>query len=504
MTVAAAVRCVVLNPTDDVGIVLDDVRPGDDVRGAPAVEAIPAGHKVALKAIPQGGPVLKYGQVIGVARAAIPAGAHVHVHNLAMAEGATAYEMGVDLRAPPKPTGAMFDGFVRSDGRVGTRNYVGVLTSVNCSATVSRRIADQFTAERLAAFPGVDGVAAFTHMTGCGTPATSEGVDNLNRTLAGYARHPNFAGLVIIGLGCEVNQIPRLLAEFELEPSPLLQAFTIQDAGGTLKAIERGGAIARELAQEAARARRTPVSAAHLKVGLQCGGSDGWSGVTANPSLGAAADLVVANGGVAILSETPEIYGAEHLLMRRAASPAVAEKLQARLAWWADYVARNGAELNNNPSPGNIKGGLTTILEKSLGAVAKSGSTPLRDVYLYGETIRTPGFVFMDSPGYDPCSATGQMAAGANLIAFTTGRGSVFGSKPAPCLKLASNARMAAQMDDDMDIDCSPVLSGVSIAEMGERIYAQMLAIASGAASKSEALGVGDHEFVPWQVGAYM
>jgi altronate hydrolase len=496
-------RALRLNPIDDVAILLDEVAPGDIAGGVTAREAIASGHKIAVQDIPEGAPIRKYGQIIGVARASIPTGAHVHVHNVVVGDFARA-ETTKAFTSEAANTGATFEGFVRKNGRVGTRNYVGVLTSVNCSATVARRVADWFHADRLAEYQGVDGVAAFTHMTGCGTPATGEGVDNLNRTLAGYAQHPNFGGLVIIGLGCEVNQIPRLLDEYGLEPGDMLQAFTIQDAGGTIKAIERGVALARDLAQEAARAKRTAVSARHLTVGLQCGGSDGWSGVTANPSLGAAADLIVANGGAAILSETPEIYGAEHLLLRRAARPEVAAKLLDRIKWWEDYVARNGAELNNNPSPGNIQGGLTTILEKSLGAVAKSGSSPLVDVFRYAEPINARGFVFMDSPGYDPCSATGQIASGANLIAFTTGRGSVFGSKPAPCLKLASNARVAMHMDEDMDIDCSPVLEGRSIADMGGLIFARMLAIASGEQTKSEALGVGDHEFVPWQVGAYM
>jgi altronate hydrolase len=497
-------RAIRLHPGDDVAVLLQDIAAGEIAEGVAAREPIASGHKIALGHLAAGAPVHKYGQIIGFARQDIPPGAHVHVHNVEVRAVARNAEIGVDLRRPAPRTGATFAGFRRADARVGTRNMIGVLTSVNCSATVARRVADWFTPERMEAFSGVDGVAAFTHMTGCGTPSTGEGVDNLNRTLAGYARHPNFAGLVIIGLGCEVNQIDRLYAEYGIAPGPMLQAFTIQDAGGTLKAIERGVAIAKELAQEAARARRETVSAAHLVVGLQCGGSDGWSGVTANPCLGAAADLVVAHGGTAILSETPEIYGAENLLLRRAASPEAARKLVERLEWWEDYVARNRAELNNNPSPGNLKGGLTTILEKSLGAVAKSGSTPLVDVYRYAEPIAAKGFVFMDSPGYDPCSATGQIAAGANLIAFTTGRGSVFGSKPAPCLKLATNARLAAHMDDDMDIDCSPVLAGASIAATGEDIFARMLAVAGGEKTKSEELGIGDHEFVPWQIGAYM
>ncbi|MDX2238222.1 MAG: UxaA family hydrolase [Hyphomonadaceae bacterium] len=497
-------RFLQLNPLDDVAIALDDAAAGDAAFGVRAAQAIPQGHKIALRAIAAGAAVRKYGQIIGCARTAIAPGAHVHVHNLAMTDAPRPAEYGADVRAPAAPTGAQFSGFVRPDGRVGTRNVIGVLTTVNCSATVARRVADHFTPERMAAYPHVDGVAAFTHHGGCGVSATGDDAALLNRTLAGYARHPNFAGVVIIGLGCEVNQIERLFDEAGLAPGPMLQPIAIQEAGGTLKAIERGAAIVREMAQEADKARRQMVSAAHLTVGLQCGGSDAWSGVTANPSLGAAVDLLVAEGGAAILSETPEIYGAEHLLLRRAMSPEVAEKLSARIAWWQAYVARHGADLNNNPSPGNIQGGLTTILEKSLGAVAKSGGAALSDVLLYAEPLRRNGFVFMDSPGYDPCSATGQIASGATLIAFTTGRGSVFGSKPAPCLKLASNARLAMHMDDDIDIDCAPVLSGASLESMGELIFARMLEVASGARTKSEALGVGDHEFVPWRLGAWL
>jgi altronate hydrolase len=381
---------------------------------------------------------------------------------------------------------------------------VGVLTSVNCSATVARRIASAFHEDAMADFAHVDGVAAFTHTTGCGTAYTGEGVENLQRTLSGYARHANFHSVVVIGLGCEVNQIDRLIKEMGLERSDRLKTFTIQDVGGTAKAIEHGRGLVRELVQEANLARRAPAPVSAITLGLQCGGSDGWSGVTANPALGVASDLLVAHGGTAILSETPEIYGAENLLLRRAANPEVAQKLIDRLEWWEDYVARNHASLDNNPSPGNKAGGLTTILEKSLGAVAKSGTTPLNDVYRYGEAISQKGFVFMDSPGYDPCSATGQIAAGATMIAFTTGRGSVFGSKPAPCVKLASNAALAAHMDDDIDVDCSPVLSGESVAEAGARVFEEILAVASGKPSKSEALGLGDEEFVPWQIGAAM
>lgn len=499
-------KVLALQPDDDVGIALSALAIGEALGLADilARQAVPSGHKVALRDIRAGQAVRKFGWSIGVATSDIAAGSHVHEHNLGFVPSARETGAGSDLRPPAHRFEASFSGYHRSNGQIGTRNHVGVLTSVNCSASVARRIGAAFHEDAMAAYDHVDSVAAFTHATGCGTAYSGDGVENLQRTLSGYARHPNFHSVVIIGLGCEVNQIDRLIKDMGLERSDRLHTFTIQDVGGTARAIEHGRGLVRELVQQANSARRAPAPVSAITLGLQCGGSDGWSGVTANPALGVASDLLVAHGGTAILSETPEIYGAENLLLRRAASGEVAQKLVERLEWWEDYVARNNASLDNNPSPGNKKGGLTTILEKSLGAVAKSGTTPLNAIYRYGEAITEKGFVFMDSPGYDPCSATGQIAAGANMIAFTTGRGSVFGSKPAPCVKLASNAALAANMDDDIDVDCSPILSGETVAAAGARVLAEVLAVASGKPSRSEALGLGDEEFVPWQVGAYM
>ena len=503
----AAARILTMHPGDNVGLCLKPVAAGDALPGGGlAAEPVVPGHKIALRPVAAGEPLLKYGQVIGVATAAIAPGQHVHVHNVSADAGGLRGALGTGRNLEPlPPRNASFRGYRRASGRVGTRNYVGVLTSVNCSATVARAIAASFPDAMFADGTAVDGVVALTHTTGCGMTPSSEGTDNLRRTLRGYLRHPNFGAVLVIGLGCEMMQLSGFVDEDEAAREGLiLRTLTIQDEGGTLKSIEAGRAIVREMIAAIGTLRRTEVSAEHLVLGLQCGGSDGWSGVTANPALGRAADLLVAAGGTAILSETPEIYGAEQLLFARAESDAVREALQERLDWWADYVARNGAELNNNPSPGNIAGGLTTILEKSLGAVAKSGTSPLRGVYHYGEAIDRPGFVFMDSPGYDPCSATGQIAAGANVLAFTTGRGSVFGSKPAPCIKLASNRAMAERMAEDMDIDCSPVLGGTTLDEMGGAIFDLILRTASGEKSKSEQLGLGDLEFVPWQMGAVM
>ncbi len=439
-----------------------------------------------------------------------PQAQHVHTHNLAFSDFERDYAVGHDAHATDyvdRP--ATFDGIVRPDGRVATRNYIGVLTSVNCSATVARAIADHFRRdirpEALAAYPHVDGVVALTHGLGCATGSDGEPLRVLRRTLGGYARHVNFGALMVVGLGCETNQISGLMEQEGLQESGQLHTFSIQGAGGTRHAVARGIELVEQMLADANRVRRQPVPASHLTVGLQCGGSDGYSGISANPALGAAVDLLVRHGGAAILSETPEIYGGEHLLTRRAVSPAVAEKLLARLRWWEDYCARNDAEMDNNPSAGNKAGGLTTILEKSLGAIAKSGTTNLVDVLEYAEPVRARGLVFMDTPGYDPVSATGQVAGGANLICFTTGRGSAYGCAPAPSLKLATNTELWLRQADDIDINCGEVVDGRSdVQTMGERIFRLMLDTASGRRSKSEIHGYGQNEFVPWQLGAVM
>jgi altronate hydrolase len=495
---------IVASARDNVATAIVKLVPNDEVTGGTVVtQSIPAGHKVALSAIEAGAPVIKLGQAIGLATQPIAAGEHVHTHNLTFAGQADRSEIGVDLNIPT-PSSATFDGYVRADGRIGTRNFIGILTSVNCSATVARRIAAHFTPERLSAYPGVDGVVAFSHMSGCGMAKEGRGIDNLRRTITGYARHANFASVLIIGLGCEVNQIDPLLESAKLEVSDRLQSLTIQEAGGTLAAIEEGITRVEAMLPSANACQRQTLSAEHLIIGLQCGASDGYSALTANPALGKAVDSLVAAGGRAILSETPEIYGAENLLLRRAASVDVAEALIERLIWWEDYAAREGASLDNNPSPGNKAGGITTILEKSLGAVAKSGTTPLNAVVDYAEMVTAPGLTFMDSPGYDPCSATGQIAGGAHLILFTTGRGSVFGSVPAPTIKLASNIALARSISDDIDIDCSSVLAGVAPDDMGGQVFDLILSTASGQTTTSERLAIGENEWVPWVPGAVL
>ncbi|MCP5025617.1 MAG: altronate dehydratase, partial [Actinomycetia bacterium] len=468
---------------------------------------IPSGHKVATRPVAAGQPVRRYGQIIGFATVPMGPGDHVHTHNLGFSAYQRDHDPGVDSHITlkvPEEGQATFDGFVRPGGRVGTRNYIGVLTTVNCSATPASLVTRNFPVDELARYQNIDGLVALTHGTGCGMAGSGDGMDALQRTLWGYTSHPNFAGVLVIGLGCEAAQIGFLLDAWGVEPGPHLRTMTIQDLGGTRRTVDQATEIIGEMLPVANAAARTPVPASELTLALQCGGSDAWSGVTANPALGAAVDRLVAHGGTAILAETPEIYGAEHLLTRRAVSTKVADKLVSRIAWWEDYVGRNHGSMDNNPSPGNKAGGLTTILEKSLGAVAKGGTTNLIDVLDYAEPARQKGLVFMDSPGYDPVSVTGQVASGANLICFTTGRGSCFGFKPAPSLKLATNTEMYQHLAEDMDLDCGGILDGESVDAVGQRIFEMVLATASGRRSRSELLGFGDLEFTPWQIGAVM
>jgi len=497
-----------LNAADDVVIARVDLPAGTEVikENLRTAVAVPAGHKIASRDIREGEPVRRYNQIIGFATRPIRIGEHVHVHNLGMASFERDYAFGADFRATDfvaEP--ATFQGYVRADGRVATRNFIGLVSSVNCSAHVTRLIARHFTDEVLAEFPNVAGVVPIVHSTGCGMGSTGEPVEVLRRVLAGYATHANFHSSLLIGLGCEANQINDLLAAQGLKRSDQLQTFTIQDTGGTGKTIREGIARVKALLPEANRAVRQTVPASHITLGLQCGGSDGYSGISANPALGAAVDLLVRHGGSAILSETPEIYGAEHLLTRRAASREVGEKLVGRIKWWEDYTTRLGGEMNNNPSPGNKAGGLTTILEKSLGAVAKGGTSALMGVYHYAERVTAKGFVFMDTPGYDPVSATGQVAGGANMICFTTGRGSAYGCKPAPSLKLATNTALFNRQEEDMDINCGVIVDGkASIDEVGKAFFDLVLRTASGEKSKSEQWGYGDDEFAPWVLGPTM
>ena len=495
-----------LNEIDNVAIAVTALHCGGmvEIDNITAKENIPAGHKIALQDIGEGEDIVKYGQVIGYATQSINIGSHVHTHNVSMRERSSSLDNFKAAKETKVITGnKTFQGYIRDNGQVGTRNYIGILSTVNCSATVSKVVADQLNASEELKSLGYDGVVAITHGSGCAINTDTEGYVFLDRVMRGYASHPNFAFVLVIGLGCETYQVKNMISKHEGEGYKNVSYFNIQDAGGTRASIKLAHEKLLALASNTPIAQRSSVPLKHLCVALQCGGSDGYSGITANPALGYAADLLVQHGGSVILAETPEIYGAEHLLIDRAISKKVASKLLARIDWWKHYTSINNAELNNNPTPGNKQGGLTTILEKSLGAVAKAGTSSLNDVLQYAEKCTVSGFNFMDSPGYDPISVTGQIASGANVVCFTTGRGSVAGFKPAPCIKLATNTVMYDRISEDMDINCGLIVDGEkSIVQIGEEIFEKIIAIASGTQSASEELGYGNNEFVPWPVGA--
>ncbi|HIE52644.1 MAG TPA: altronate dehydratase [Armatimonadetes bacterium] len=503
-------KVFLLHPDDDVAVAQETLPAGTRLREGQRVwelaTEVPRGHKIALRPLPAGAPVHKYGQVIGFATRPIASGEHVHTHNLGLGELTAAGEFGTAVRPVeyvPEGERCTFEGFLRPDGRAGTRNYVLVLATTNCSAFVARAIAEQFR-EAPRDYPQVDGVAALTHAGGCGSQLGGEGYHQLQRTLAGYAHHPNVAGCLLVGLGCEVNQAAALLAGTQLgalPPSQQPALVTVQECGGTQKAIAAGRRVVQRLLARANECRRQRLPASYLVLATECGGSDAYSGITANPAVGAAADELVRQGGTVILAETPEMYGAAHLLTSRAVSREVGEALLERLRWWEEYAAREGATLDNNPTPGNRAGGLTTIYEKALGAIAKGGTTPLRAVYRYGERISETGLVVMDTPGYDPPSVTGMVAGGANLIVFTTGRGSVYGCKPVPSLKVASTTQLYEHLSADMDVNAGVILEGATVAEVGEQIFAELLQVASGKRTKSELLGIGEEEFCPWLLG---
>ncbi|HEY2900725.1 MAG TPA: altronate dehydratase family protein [Polyangia bacterium] len=502
---------VLLNDRDDVAIARADLSAGAAVTVAGATlllrDDIRAGHKLARRALVAGEPVRRYGEIIGFASAPIAAGDWVHVHNLAVGELAQTYDVGKNARpvnfySPSQMR--FFDGFARPDGRVGTRNYIAVIATVNCSASVSSFVRERFRDVKQQ-YPNIDGVIALTHKSGCGQVLNGPDHLLLERVMAGYARHPNVAAYIIVGLGCEVNQPLPLIERHKLslmdDPSQRPPVITIQEAGGVRKAVEAAVAAVAALLPRANAARRTRQPLSQLVLATNCGGSDGNSGITANPALGWAVDELIRHGGTGVLAETTEIDGAEQVLIARAQSKAVADKLLARIAWWKKHLAQFGAETNHNPAPGNKAGGLTTVFEKSLGGIAKAGTTPLMDVVEYAQPITSKGFVFMDTPGHDPVSMTGLVAGGANIICFTTGRGSVFGCKPTPSLKLATNTRLYQRMEDDMDINCGVILEGASVADVGRQIFEELCAVASGKQTKSELSGVGEEEFAPWSLG---
>jgi altronate hydrolase len=509
--VALSGAALLLDPGDDVAVATRDLAAGTEVSiGSTEVTlpgAVPRGHKLAVRAVPRGAPVHKYGQSIGTATRDIAVGEHVHVHNLGFDDTARSYEFGTVHADLPtgRDAGRTFLGYHRAGGRIGTRNHVAILTSVNCSASTAKMIAAQFQGLALDGYPNVDGVIALTHQSGCGLVQGSDGAQTLTRTLRGYARHSNVGGLLVLGLGCEMVPVQSLVDELDLPPDTLVEVMTIQGTGGVRATVRAGMDRIKAMLPVLNERTRKPAPVSELVLGLNCGGSDGYSGITANPALGVASDRLVAAGGTSVLGETPEVFGAEHLLTRRAVRPEVGQRLLDRIDWWRKYTESGGGSLDNNPSPGNKAGGLTTILEKSLGAVAKAGRADLSAVYEYAEAVTGRGLAFMDTPGYDPVSVTGIVAGGATVMCFTTGRGSVFGSRPAPTIKLATNTEMFERMAGDMDLNCGRIVDGTaSLAEVGDEIFERIVAVASGAPTVSEELYLGQEEFVPWQLGAVM
>lgn len=503
---------VMLDAEDDVAVAKETLHPGttlilDDGSELRTTQMIPTGHKVALRAIAVDDPVIRYGQTIGFATKAIKQGQHVHTQNMEIRQFGRDYAFCEDyqpIELVPESERRTFMGFRRADGRVGTRNYVAIMASVNCASSATVAVAEHFRQPGiLDAYPNVDGVIALPHKGGCGAHIASNDLYVLQRTLAGTVHHPNVGAYLILSLGCEVNQPTDMIDATSMKDDGP-EVITIQQDGGFLNTVRDGIAAVEQLLPKANEATREVVPASELMVALQCGGSDGWSGVTANPGLGKAADLIVKQGGTVVLGETTEVYGAEHLLTRRAKSPEVAQKLIDMIHWWEEYTEYHGGSIDNNPSPGNKLGGLTTIYEKSLGAAAKAGSTPMNQVLAYGERVTERGFVHMDTPGYDPVSVTGQVAGGCNMVCFSTGRGSAFGYKPAPSIKIATNSELFANQEPDMDVNAGRMLDGISIDQLGEEIFDRILAVASGEPSKSEAAGIGQEEFNPWILGAIL
>lgn len=500
-----------LSDTDRVAVALRELAAGEAIGDGAirAVQPVPAGHKVALAPIPAGAEVRKLGQIIGHAVREIAPGEHVHRHNLAAGPSGAERGIGTDRHAAallPESEAAAFEGILREDGSVATRNYIGVLITVNCSATVARHIAESFRAPgSLAGYPNVDGVVALTHRSGCGMASEGEAMDMLRRAIAGFARHPNFAGALIVGLGCEANQMKRLVEAERLAIGGRVHAFVMQESGGTAATVREGVERIKAMLPAANAVRRVRVPARHLKLGLQCGSRGPFCALTANPALGAAADLLVRNGGTVVLSGTPEVHGGEELLLRRAASREAGEKLLARLRWWEGYAATDGGLVDNAPSAEDEAGGSSTILEKCLGTAAMGGTSDLAEVYRFAEPAAAPGLVFMDTPGFGPVSVTGQVAGGCNVLALSTSGGECFGCKPAPSLRLASDTPTYRRMREDMDLDCGGILDGTaSVEETGERIFRLILETASGRRTQSEAFGLGEDEFAPWRLGATM
>jgi altronate hydrolase len=480
-----------LDAGDDVATALRPLVPGETLDGIEIVEPVPQGHKVALSALESGAAVHKFGWPIGRATAALRAGAHVHSHNLeTLLTGVESYRYAHHAASPlPEDGTTSFQGYRRPDGRVGTRNEIWILPTVGCVARTADRIAAIAHARHAGS---VDGVFAFGHPHGCSQ--LGEDLEGTRSLLAALACHPNAGGVLLIGLGCESNQLDRLLEEI---PKSLRGRVRIVAAQGVEDEVEAGLAEVDALVATAALSRRQPASLADLVIGLKCGGSDGLSGLTANPLVGRVADRVIGSGGAAILTEIPEIFGAEHLLLARAADAMVFDRVVGLVNGFKRYFLDHDQPVSENPSPGNIAGGITTLEEKSLGAVQKAGRAPIVDVLAYGGRVRRKGLSLLEAPGNDAVSATALAAAGATLILFTTGRGTPLGF-PVPTVKIASNSALAARKPGWIDFDAGTVLAG-GFEEAADALTARLAAIASGAQTAAERSG--ERDIAIWKRG---
>lgn len=504
---------LVLNEKDNVGVVRLPIAEGSEVvangHKVTARQTITPGHKIALKPVAAGALVHKYGETIGKATEEIPAGAWVHTHNLVPDFSGKNYEFATERRVTEyfnAEEAGTFDGYLRENGDVGTRNYVAVIATSNCSSHVTMEIAERLK-DVGPDTHGIDGVVAIPHQEGCGH-SVGEDTWQLERTLAGMMFHPNVGAVLMVSLGCEVNQLSNYINTAQLgqqhfRKGKLIVGLEMQSSGGTRQTVAAGVAQVEDLIKHCQQMKRTPQLMSKVLLGTNCGGSDAFSGISANPALGHASDLVVRCGGTSVLAEIPECMGAEHLLTRRAADEATGRKVVDVVNWYQEYLRRFGGNFNDNPSPGNKLGGISNVTEKSLGAVAKGGTTALTGVFAYAERINKPGFVLMNTPGYDPVSVTGICAGGANMMCFTTGRGTGIGFPIVPIIKISTNSRIAKIMEDNIDVNAGVVVDGkATIQDVGRQIFNLIRRAASGERTKSEILG--HKEFAPWRVGPVM
>jgi altronate hydrolase len=484
---------IIVSPKDNVAVVkaktekdLSVVLPDKHI--VTLKSEVPLGHRFATREIPEGDFVLQYGQPIGTSLG-IEKGEWISPENMSNSVPIVR-DLPKDLSTPEPDyievsERATFQGFKRPDGRIGTRNFVLIVPTSMCASHEATNISmmAEFLHYKREKFPNVDGVVAIPHNKGCGCQ-DAENIEIMLRTLANYADHPNVGGVILIDLGCEktnLSKVEKFLLNRDYRINKPFAKIGIQEVGGTQKAIETGLEEVQKMLPIVNQAKREEFSASELVLGVKCGGSDGFSGISANPSLGFASDLLVRNGGTVLITEVPEFCGAEHILANRSKDVETGRKVYEMVDWYKDYAGKFGAVLNENPSPGNVKGGLLNITIKSLGAIAKAGTTRVEGVLGYAETVKNKGLNLMQGPGYDQESTPGLVAAGATVVVFTTGRGTTIGNAIAPVIKLSSNNEIFERMNNDIDISAGNVIEGTeSIEQVGERLFEHICKVASG------------------------